>query len=142
MAAHVIYRGPVEREPETINLPVDAVTYPGEFVLSDSTKLSIAADGFGRLLLASNRRMYTQTDLDPYAADETGIAYRLEVEQEYRARAVAATYTVGQELTVNSAGRLVAAAAGNRVVAFADVAVVLAAVGLMDVVIANSYIKA
>lgn len=142
MVANVIYRGPIEREPETINLPVAAITFPGEFVLSDGEELTRASDGFGRLLLASTRRMYAQTDVDEYEAGETAIAYRVEVEHEYRVRAVLSTYSVGDELTVGANGRVLAAVSGDRVVAFSEVNATLGSEELLDIVIANSYIKA
>ena len=43
MVANVIYRGPVEREPETINLPVAAALNPGVAVKVASGKLAAAA---------------------------------------------------------------------------------------------------
>jgi hypothetical protein len=143
MGAHVIYRGPVEREPETINLPVAGAYLPGTFVTSDLAEFTQAADSLGRLMLLNNRRFYTQTDVDAYEADETGIAYRLEVEQEYRAVVVAATYAYGDPLTVNASGLLAAATAGTKVVAYFDGAgAVIATDSLADIVIANSYISA
>lgn len=141
--SNVIYRGPVEREPETICLPVAGAYLPGTFVLSDAAKFDQAAGSFGRLLLLSNRRMYTQTNVDAYEADETGIAYRVEVEQEFEAVLVAAAYAHGAPLTVVAGGVLSAAVAGTKVVAYYDgVGETLAANGLADVVIANSYIQA
>lgn len=49
--ANVIYRGPVEREPETINLPVAAALNPGVAVKVASGKLAAAADTTGRWLI-------------------------------------------------------------------------------------------
>lgn len=54
--ANVIYRGPVEREPETINLPVAAALNPGVAVKVSSGKLAAAADTTGRWLILGNRR--------------------------------------------------------------------------------------
>lgn len=51
MVANVIYRGPVEREPETINLPVAAALTPGVAVKVASGKLAAAADTTGRWLI-------------------------------------------------------------------------------------------
>lgn len=142
MAAHVIYRGPVEREPETINLPVAAALLPGNLVTSDGGEFSLAADSLGRVLLLSNRRFYTQTDTDAYEADETAIAYRLEVEQEYRAILAAAAYVHGAPLTWNGTA-FAAATAGTKVLAFYDGSgETLVAAGLADIVIANSHIQA
>ena len=48
--SNVIYRGPVEREPETINLPVAGAYLPGIFVTSDGAELTQAADGMLRII--------------------------------------------------------------------------------------------
>lgn len=142
MAAHVIYRGPVEREPETINLPVAGAYLPGVLVTSDLSEFTLAANSLGRVLLLSNRRMYTQTDVDAYEADETGIAYRLEPEQEYRAILAAAAYVHGAPLTWNGTA-FAAATAGTKVLAYYDgPGETLAAAGLADIVIANAHIQA
>lgn len=137
--ANVVYRGPVEREPETINLPVSGTPSPGTFVVKAG---SAATDGFARLFALGNRRFYDQ-DLDTaYADGETGIFYRLQPEDEYYMRSAAAAYTDGQELTVAS-GVLAAAAAGDLVVAFVDQADKTTTVGdpWLDIVIANAYVK-
>lgn len=141
--ANVIYRGPVEREAETLNLPVTGTYLPGTFVTKASTGKAVkATSGTGRLLLLSNPR-FLERDIDTaYAADETGIQYRIEPEQEYYARAVIGNYADQAELTVNADGVLAAAASGDAVVAFVDGAVNLTTGGFMDVVIASRYIKA
>lgn len=141
--ANVIYRGPVEREAETLNLPVTGAYLPGTFVTKAATgKVVTATSGTGRLLLLSNPR-FLERDIDTaYAADETGIQYRIEPEQEYYARAAIGNYADQAELTVNGSGVLAAATSGDAVVAFVDGAVNLTAAGFMDVVIASRYIKA
>ncbi|MFQ9622101.1 MAG: hypothetical protein ACLR17_07535 [Enterobacteriaceae bacterium] len=100
---NVIYRGPVEREPETINLPVAAASNPGIAVKVSSGKLAVATDTTGRWLILGNRRFIGQAITTAYAANETGVAYRVEGEQEYNVRLAAAAYSVGQELTVGAA---------------------------------------
>lgn len=144
MVAHVIYRGPAEREPETINLPVASALLPGVVVKKNTTGgVAVAADATGRLLILGNRRFIGQDINTAYAANETGVQYRVEVDQEYNVRLAAAAYTVGQELTVGAGGIFKAAAAGDIVVATFDEKAgrTLAAPGFADVVIVNSYAK-
>lgn len=141
--ANVIYRGPAEREPETINLPVGAILSPGVAVKRSGNELVAATAGTGRNLLLGNRRFYGQDILTAYADEETAVAYRLEPEQEYYAQLAAAAYTRGQELTIGAGGVLAAAASTNVVVAYFDEADrTLSAQGFADIVIANSYVKA
>jgi hypothetical protein len=104
---------------------------------------TITAVDEGRLFILGNRQFYEQDDVTAYASGDTGILYRLEVEQNYRAIFAAATYTDGQELTINSSGQFAAAATTNRVIAFFDQAgATLSANDLGELVIANSYVKA
>ena len=120
MAANVIFRGPVEREPETINLPVAGAYLPGIFVTSDGSTLTQAADAEGRVFLLSNRRFYEQGPDTAYASGDTGVAYRLEPEQEYTARFAAGTYAKGDALTVNASGQMAAAGLDAVVIAYYD----------------------
>ncbi|MGA9606523.1 MAG: hypothetical protein WBR21_05825 [Rouxiella badensis] len=141
---HVIYRGPVEREPETITLNVATALSPGVVVKKNTNGgVSVAADPTGRLLILSNRRFLGQDINTAYAAGETGVQYRVEVDQEYYVQLAAAAYTIGQELTVGAGGVLKAATAGDIVVATFDekAARTLTAQGFADVVIVNSYTK-
>lgn len=141
---NVIYRGPVEREPETINLQVAGAYLPGVVVKRNGTGgVTVAVDTTGRLLILSNRRFIGQDINTAYAANESGVQYRVEVDQEYNVRLAAAAYTVGQELTVGAGGILKAAAAGDVVVAAFDEKSgrTLATAGFADVVIVNSYNK-
>jgi hypothetical protein len=138
--ANVIFRGPVSREPETINLPVAGAYLPGTFVTSDGEELTQATVGSGRLLLLGNRRFYDQGPLGAYEAEETAVAYRLEPEHEYQAAMAAGTYAFGAPLTVGAAGRLTAATAETVVVAYFDQAGgTLTAGALADVVIARGH---
>lgn len=145
MVANVIYRGPVEREPETINLPVASALNPGVAVVISAGKLTTTGAPTGRWLILGNRRFIGQAITTAYAANETGVAYRVEGEQEYNVRLAAAAYTVGQELTVGAGGVFKAAATGNQVVATFDEKAgrTLAAEGFADVVILSTpYAKA
>lgn len=141
--ANVIYRGPAERQPQTLNKPVTGALLPGTAVLIGGTAFTQAtAPTAGRIGLLANRNFYEQGNTDAYVSGETAVAYRLEPEQEYQWAMAAATYTQGQELTIAASGRLAAAATGNTVVAFFDQAGGAVAAGaLADVVIARGYVK-
>ncbi len=137
--ANVIYRGPAEHEPETINIPLAAALLPGVFVTKDG---AAATTGEARLFALGNRRFYDQDIDTAYASGDTGVAYRLAPELEFNMLTVAATFAEGDELTIGTGGALTAAASGDVVVAFADEAKTTASGDLfLDVVIANSYVK-
>lgn len=141
--ANVIYRGPVERQPQTLNKTVTGALLPGTAVLIGGASFTQATTPTaGRIGLLSNRNFYEQGLTDAYVSGEAAVAYRLEPEQEYQWAMAAATYTQGQELTIAAGGRLAAAASTNVVVAFFDQAGGAVAAGeLADVVIARSYVK-
>lgn len=141
--ANVIYRGPAERQPQTLNKPVTGALLPGTAVLIGGTAFTQATTPTaGRIGLLANRNFYEQGNTDAYVSGETAVAYRLEPEQEYQWAMAAATYTQGQELTIAASGRLAAAATTNIVVAFFDQAGGAVAAGaLADVVIARPYVK-
>ncbi|WYC18279.1 capsid stabilizing protein [Citrobacter phage vB_CfrS_K1M] len=144
MVAHVIYRGPVEREPETINVQIATALTPGVAVKKLAANATVAADATkGRIFILGNRRFYGQTIDTAYAANETAVLYRAGPEQEYYVQLAAAAYTIGQELTVGAAGVFKAAVAGDLVIAFFDEKAnrTLSAQGFGDVVIANAYVK-
>jgi len=139
--SNVIYRGPVEREPETINLPAVGAYLPGLFVTSDGDELTLAGVGGARVLLLSNRRFYDQGLADAYAAGETAVAYRLRPDDEFQARLAAGTYAHGDALAVDANGRLAAAGLSAVVIAhYNQAGATLSAGDLADVVIANSYV--
>lgn len=141
--ANSVYRGPVDVQPHTVTGLVDGALLPATFVTFDGTDLSQATAAGGRLFVLGMRDFYTQTILDAYADNETGLAYRIKPEDEFQVAMAAGTYTYGQELTVAASGRLAAATSGDIVVAFYDQAgATLTAGQLADVVIANSYVKA
>lgn len=140
MAANVIYRGPLDRQPKTVNKPVAGAYLPGSFVTESATALTVATTAEGRVRLLSNREFSGQDVTTAYASGDTGIAYKIEPGQNVQARMAAATYAVGQPLTIGASGRLEAAASDDVVVAFfADTAGAYSAGDLADVEIANSY---
>lgn len=139
---NAIWRGPVEKQPKTVTGTVAGAYSPGYFMTKAGTEFTVAATGAARLFLLSNREYYTQTQTDAYESGDTGHAFRLMPEDEYRAIAVAAAYTDGQALTVNVSGQLAAATTGDVVVAYVDGAQTIAGVDFIDIVIANSYVAA
>jgi hypothetical protein len=142
--ANVIYRGPVEREPETINIPIATALIPGVAMKKLSAKATVATDAKGRVFVLGNRRFIGQDINTAYAVNETAVLYRTEPEQEYYVQLAAAAYTIGQELTVGAAGVFKAAVTGDVVIATFDEKAnrTLAAQGFGDVVIINAYVKA
>ena len=139
--ANVIYRGPVAKEPQTINLPVAGAYLPGTFVTSDGDELTQATDADAKVYLLGNRRFMEQGLDDAYEEDDTAVAYEVLPGERYQARMAAATYTKGDALTVGAAGRLAAAAtAGDNIVAYFDGSTGAVTAGaLADVIIANGY---
>ena len=151
--ARRIYTGPQDRQPKTIsNRTCATALLPGTFVsVLIATLAQATAPTAVRLALLSDRDFYSTGQLDAidplltaYASGDTGVAYELEPGQRYMAAVAAATYTNGQELTVGAAGRLVAAASTNVVVAYYDGpnGVARSAGDLVDICIANFYTKA
>ena len=145
-----VYRGPFDRQPKTISDKTVAGAYlPCTFVTEGASTLTQATAFAANLRLLGNRDFYSEghfnaTDplLTAYASGDTGVAYVLEVGQIYQGAVAAATYTFGQELTVGAAGRLAAAASGDRVVAFSRGSGTKLAGDLMDFEVANIYTKA
>jgi hypothetical protein len=148
---NVTYVGPYARQPVTTDARVvSGALVPCTFVTETATQLTqLTAPGTTVIRLLAPRDFYGTDQLnanDPlktaYASGDTGIAYVLEPGQRYLVAVAAATYTFGQELTIGAAGRAVAAAATNRVIAFSREAVVRAAGDLVEVEIALPYVKA
>lgn len=140
--SNVVYRGPVEREPETISAALGAALKPAIFVKKTAGKFVASADSKGRLFVLSNDR-YLETDITTeMPADQTANAYRIEPEQEYYMLAVTGNYSDQAELSCGADGKLKAAVAGETVLAFVDGAKNLAAEGYLDIVTANTYVKA
>lgn len=117
--SNVIYRGPTSRQPATVNLPVAGAYLPGIFVTSDDAELTQATTAIEKqLFLLSNSRFLEQDIATAYAADDSAVAYEVLPGEKYQARMAAATYAVGDPLTVDSDGRLAAAGAASVVVAY------------------------
>lgn len=149
MSGNRIYRGPQDRQPKTVSSKtVTGALLPATFVTEGATALAQAAAAGPMLRLLANRDFYATAFFDAtdplkaaYVSGETGVAFVLEPGQEYQGAVAAATYTYGQELTVAAAGRLTAAAQGNIVVAYAKQAGARSAGDLIDIEIANFYVK-
>lgn len=146
-----IFRGPADRSPESVSDKTLAGAYlPGSWVTegaSTLTQATTAAIGFLRIL--SNRDFYGTGQFDtndplttPYASGDTGVAYKPRPGDTFQCPVAAATYAWGTELTVGASGRLLAATAGQVVVAFSRAVGAKSAGDLIDVEIANFYAKA
>tara|TARA_B100001179_G_scaffold223739_1_gene201636 strand:- start:3600 stop:4040 length:441 start_codon:yes stop_codon:yes gene_type:complete len=140
--ANVIFRGPTERQPHTISLPVSGALKPGVFVEATATELVVLTTANGKNpRLLTNRDFYGQTVEDAYTDGDTGLGYKIEPTFDFLARVAAATYAINDPLTIGANGYLKAAAAGDVVVAhFTGVAGAKSAGDLVDVTIANSYV--
>lgn len=138
--ANVIFRGPIERQARTVNLPVTGALLPGTWVEATATnlvQLTTAVDK--RPLVLSNVEFKDQDILTAYAAGDTGVAYELQPNDVVQSAMAAATYAVGDPLTIAALGRLAAAATGDPIVAFFDGAAGAVSAGaLVDVIVANS----
>lgn len=144
MAGNVVFRGPIERQPITKNLPVTGALLPGTMVEATATALVQITTAMGkRPLVLSNVDFKDQDIALAYVSGDTGVAYEPQPNDVFQCRVAAATYTKGQELTIAASGRLAAAASTNVVVAFYDDILTARAAGdLADVIWANYYIKA
>ncbi|MEY4075109.1 MAG: hypothetical protein RJA29_2466 [Pseudomonadota bacterium] len=142
MAGNVIYRGPVGRQPRTISKEVAGAYLPGTFVEETATTLAQITTALAkRPLLLGNADYAGQDIATAYTSGDTGVAYELEPGQVYQAALAAATYAKGAPLTIAASGRLAAATAGTRVVAYFDDAPGAYTAGqLADVVIADGYV--
>lgn len=139
MAGNVIYRGPVAKEPQTVNLPVNGTLLPGTIVTSDGSQLSqaVAADAAGQIYILSNLRFKDQDVETAYTSGDTGVAYEALPGEVYQARMAAGTYALGDPLTVDANGRLAAAGLDVPIVAHCAEAGTYSAGDLADVTIAN-----
>lgn len=148
------YLGPVDRTPQTItDKTVNGALLPCTAVTEDGTQLSQATSPVpaGQLRLLINRDFYapsadafdaTNPLLKAYTSGESGVAMVLEAGQRVMWAAAAATYAVGQELTIGAGGRVAAAASTNVVRAHAREAGAKSAGDLLQVEIAMPYVKA
>lgn len=145
--ANRIFRGSAEK---TVSSKTVAGAYlPGTFVTEGASTLTQATEPAGLLRVLANRDWYsdgglTATDplLTAYASGDTADAYAIEQGYVFQVAAAAATYTYGQELTIGAGGRVTAAASTNLVIGFARTAGAKNAGDLIDVEIANFYVKA
>ncbi|HAI8714150.1 hypothetical protein RCT21_03460 [Escherichia marmotae] len=143
--ANVIYRGPAYRQPDTTNIQVTGAYKPGVAVIISAGKLLTTGSAkSGRWLILGNNEFLGQDIDTAYTAHETATAYRVRAEDEFNVRLAAATYGVGQEITIGANGVFKAAASGDVVVAAFDEKAnrTLSAEGFGDIVILNSaYVK-
>ena len=142
MAGNVIYRGPVDRQYRTVNKPVNGALLPGTFVEETATQLTQITTALAkRPLILSNLDFKDQDIATAYTSGDTGVAIEVEPGMVVQARLANATYAKGAPLTIAASGRLAAATAGTKVVAFfEDAPGAYAAGALADVVIADGYI--
>ena len=145
--ANRIFRGSAEKT--VSNKTVAGAYLPGTFVTEGATTLTQATAPAGLLRVLANRDWYsigemTATDplLTAYASGDTADAYAIEPGYVFQVAAAAGTYTFGQELTIGAGGRVTDAASTNLVIGFAKTAGTVAAGALIDVEIANFYVKA
>lgn len=143
--ANVIYRGPAYRQPDTVNMQVTGAYNPGVAVIISAGKLlTTGSPKSGRWLVLGNNEFLGQDISTAYKAHDSATAYRVRSEDEFNVRLAAATYGVGQEITIGANGVFKAAASGDVVVAaFNETASrTLSAEGFGDIVIMNSsYVK-
>lgn len=139
--------------PRTITDKTVAGAYlPGSAVFIGATQLTQATSASGgRLGILGDRDYYglSSNALSPYSPlqmaymqGESGLAYLPKPDDEFAVLMGAGTYVSGHELTVGAAGRFVAAASGDIVVAHLDSpGMGMLAGTFADVVIANFYRK-
>lgn len=142
---NVVYRGPADRTPKTVNdRRVTGALLPGSFVEDSGTNLVQLTTAVAKRPLVLGIQDYVGQHPDTaYVSGDTGVAYEPNPNEVYSARMAAGTYAVGAPLTIGAAGRLTAAGAGTVVVAFFDDTPGARAAGdRADVRIANSYTAA
>ncbi len=151
MSGNRVYRGPADRQPQTVTDRVlGAALLPATAVFIGATITQATTPSGGRLGILGERDFYhgdafntTNPLLTAYASGDTGVVYLPEPQHKYTVAMAAATYSRGQELTIAASGRLAAAASGNVVVAHYDDTTLTRTAGqLADVVWANHYTKA
>lgn len=137
--ANRIFRGPVAKEPQTINLPVAGAYLPGIMVTSSGAALTVAtaADMGEKLYVLGNIDFKDQDVATAYTSGDTGVAYDALPGEVYQARLAAATYAKGDKLTIGSSGYLTkVATVGDVTVAYFDgTAGALSAGDLADVIV-------
>tara|TARA_R110000850_G_scaffold41829_1_gene107899 strand:+ start:204 stop:638 length:435 start_codon:yes stop_codon:yes gene_type:complete len=143
--ANVIYRGSTQVQPTTVNLPVTSAALPGSMVVvvGETVVVAVAADVEKNLLVLSNNEFIGQSVETVYVSGDTATAYETKPGDQFQARMAAATYAVGDRLSIGASGRLEAVVTGEVVVArFTGTAGAIGAGVLADITIANSFVKA
>ena len=119
--ARKIFRGPADRSPHTVSLPVSGAYLPGTIVEETATALTqITTAVDKRPLVLGNLDFKDQDTVTAYTSGDTGIAFIPMPQDVFMAAMAAATYAKGAALTVGASGRLEAAGSGDVVVAFFD----------------------
>lgn len=142
---NVVYRGPADRTPKTVNdRRVSGALLPGTFVEDNGTNLVQLTTAVAKRPLVLGIQDYVGQHPDTaYTTGDTGVAYEPNPNEVYSCRLAAGTYAANAPLTVAAAGRLAAAGASSVVVAFFDdVPGAFVAGARADVRIANSYTAA
>ena len=140
--ANTIFRGPIEHQPRTINLPVAGAYLPGIIVTEDGTNLTMAtgADDENEMFVLGNVDFKDQDIATAYTSGDTGVAFEMLPGLIFQARLAAGTYAKGDALSIGASGRLEAAATGEVVVArFEGTPGAKSAGDLDDVKIANAF---
>lgn len=145
MSGNMIWRGRIDKQPHTVNLPVTGTLLPGTLVEDVAGVLTT-------LTTAMKKNFYVLGELDiigrsvatAYADGETAIAYECEDHQVYQCRMAAATYAKGDALTIGASGRMTKASTISTVVVayFSDDNLVASAGDLADCIIANAHTTA
>lgn len=143
MAGNIIWRGPIDRQPRSVNLPVSGALLPGTWVTQSATQLTQIVLGAGaKPLILGTLDFKDQDALTAYTSGDTGVAFEVSPNDLFQCALAAATYTYGQELMVGASGRLLAALSTNLVVGFfADTPGAYSAGALADVFISHFYTK-
>lgn len=123
MAGNVIYRGPINNEPESVSDKKTAGAYlPGILVTEGAATLTVAtaSDMNEELLVLSNRQFYDQDIATAYASGDTAVAYRPKPGEVYQVRLANATYAKGAALTIGASGYLTAVGDAEVIYAYFD----------------------
>ena len=142
MAGNTIFRGPAAHQPVTVQREVSGAYVPGTFVEDTGTALTQITTALGKRPLILGNADYAGQDIGTaYTSGDTGVAYELAPGMVFQASLAAATYAANAPLTIAASGRLAAATAGTKVVAFFnDTAGAYSAGALADVIIADGYV--
>ena len=109
VVSNLLYRGPVDDRPPTITATIVGALLPGVLVKKTSTgSLTIAGSGDSDedLYLLGQREWFEQGLQTAYKTGDSGVAWVLRPTLVYQCRLAAATYAVGDELTVGASGYL------------------------------------